>query len=65
MNWTFEASKMDDLSIEGDELFRDSAETGIGNGSSIFGFSELTEVSNCTGCLNELCIAEADYEVYR
>ena len=53
----------DDLSRE--EVFRYSNLSSSYNNGTIFGFSELVEGSNCTDCLNELCIPEADYEVYR
>ena len=59
MNWTSEHS----LFVE-DEVSLGPLEA---NDSKIFGHSGLTDIlsPNCTSCVNELCIAEADYEVYR
>jgi hypothetical protein len=67
MNWTSEHQLIGDDEFgsgsgSGEDLlssgFGDSAE----NGTKIFG---VTNKDNCTGCLNELCITEADYALYR
>ena len=62
MNWTSEHQLIGEDEF-GSGNFSDSDPAD--NGSAVFGHSGLTINPNCTGCLNELCIAEADYDVYR
>ena len=62
MNWTSEHGT---LFVEGGDDGMELVESDPANETTIFGHSGLINNPNCTGCLNELCIAEADYEVYR
>ena len=58
---TFDETKEDALSI----AFGFSNLSHVESNGTTYTYSGLTEADNCTGCLNELCIPEADYEVYR
>jgi len=59
MNMTFDEKEEDNLSI----AFGFSNLSFDDGNSTIFGSSE--RILNCTECLNELCIPESDYDVYR